>query len=182
MLKPSFKILARNWWPATVWLAIIRLESTDYASSRNTFGLLYAVWRMIFGRVDPQLISLVNEVLRKSGHFLGYAILSALVFLALNHTNRDRLKPVLQRSWGTFFRDLWQFEWAVIAVLLPLITASFDEIHQTFLPSRTGAWQDVAIDTSGAIVMQLLIYVLSARAMSRRRRASVEEPELSLTS
>jgi VanZ family protein len=180
LLKPSFNVLARNWWPAAVWLGIIQLESTDYASSRNTLGLLYGVWRMIFGRVDPQLISLVNEVLRKSGHFIGYAILSVLVFLALKCTNRDRLKPVLQRSWGTFFRDLWQLEWAVIAVLLPLITASFDEIHQTFLPSRTGAWQDVAIDTSGALVMQLLIYALSTRAMRRRRRDSMEEPEFSL--
>lgn len=181
MLKPSFKLLARNWWPVAVWLVIIRLESTDYASSRNTFGLLYGIIKPIFGRIDSRFVYLANEILRKSGHFLGYAILSALTFLALKRTNRDRLKLVLQRSWGMFLRDLWRFEWAVIAVLLPLVTASLDEINQTFIPSRSGRWQDVAIDTSGAIVVQLLIFALSAHAMGRRRRASVEEPELSLT-
>jgi VanZ family protein len=181
LLKPSFKLLARNWWPVVVWLGIIRLESTDYASSRNTFGLLYGILKLIFGRVDSQLIELGNMVLRKGGHFFGYAVLSALTFLALKHTNRDRLKPVLQRSWGMFFRDQWRFEWAVIAVLLPLVAASLDEINQTFIPSRSGRWQDVAVDTCGAITMQIMIYALSVHAISRRRRESVEEPELSLT-
>lgn len=181
LLKPSFKVLATNWWPVAVWLVIIRMESTDYASAGNTFSLLYEVCRMVFSRVDVHLIFEIDEALRKCGHFLGYAILSALVFLALKHTNRDRLKPMLQRRWGIFFRDMWQFDWAVIAVLFTLVTASFDEIHQTYLPSRTGRWQDVAIDASGAVVMQLLIYALSAHAMSRRRQLAEKELELSLT-
>lgn len=181
MLRPSLKLLVRNWWPVAVWLAIIRLESTDYASAGNTFSLLYKTCVMIFGRVDPRLLLLMNEVLRKSGHFIGYAILSLLVFLALKHTHRDRLKPLLHRSWGAFFRDTWQFDWAATGVLFALITASLDEIHQSFLPSRTGRWQDVAIDTSGAIMMQLLLYARAAHAMTRRRQHSVEEPEASLT-
>ncbi len=180
MLKPSFKILIRNWWPVAVWLVIIRMESTDYASAGNTFSLLYKVWKTIFGRADAQLIFAIDTGLRKSGHFFGYAILSALVFLALKRTNRDRLHPVLQRSWGIFFRDLWRLEWGAIAVLFTVITASFDEIHQTSLASRTGRWQDVVIDTCGAIVMQLVVYALSAHAMTKRRQ-SVDEPELSLT-
>ena len=181
MLKPSLKLLIRNWWPVAVWLVIIRLESTEYASSRTTFGLLYQIFTMIFGRVDPRLLLTINEVLRKSGHFVGYAILSLLVFLALKHTHRDRLKPLLHRTWGTFFRDTWQFDWAVASVLFAVITASLDEIHQSFLPTRTGRWQDVAIDTSGAIMMQLLLYARATHAMTRRRQHSVEEPEASLT-
>jgi VanZ family protein len=181
VLTPSLKVLARNWWPVALWLAILRLESTDYASADNTFGLLYRIYISIFGRVDFRLVQLINEILRKSGHFIGYAILSILVFLALKHTHHDRLQPVLKRTWGPFFRDTWQFDWALIAVLFSLITASLDEIHQTFLPSRTGRWQDVAIDTCGAILMQLLLYAWTTHAMNRRRRHSVEEPELSLT-
>ena len=181
MLRPSLKLLVRNWWPVALWLAIIRLESTDYASAGNTFGLLYRAWVLIFGRVDPRLVLLVNEIVRKSGHFIGYAILSMLVFLALKHTHRDRLQPLLQRTWGTFFRDLWQFDWALIAVLFALITASLDEIHQSFLPSRSGRWQDVAIDTSGAVLAQLLLYARATYAMNRQRRSTVEAPELTLT-
>ena len=180
---PGFplKLLAKNWWPVGVWLVVISLESTNYASARNTFGLLYEVWTMLFGRVDLQLIVLMDTVLRKSGHFIGYAILSGLVFRALKGTQRDRLKQVVQRSWGTHFRDVWQLEWAVIAVLMTIVIASADEIHQTFLDSRTGRWQDVAIDTSGALLMQVLIYALTIHAMRRRQTNNVDELELSLT-
>jgi VanZ family protein len=164
-----------------VWLVIIRLESTDYASSTATFGLLYKVFTLIFGRVDPRLLVVLNEVLRKSGHLIGYAILSLLVFLALKHTHRDRLKPLLQRTWGSFFRDTWQFDWAMIAVLFTLMTAALDEIHQTFLSSRTGRWQDVAIDTSGALMMQLLLYARAAHMLSRRRQGTLQDAETSIS-
>jgi VanZ family protein len=103
------------------------------------------------------------------------------VFLALKHTHRDRLQPLLQRTWETFFRDMWQFDWALIAVLFSLITASLDEMHQVLLPSRTGRWQDVLIDTSGALLAQLLLYARATYTMSRRRRSTVEAPELTLT-
>ncbi len=180
MLRPPFKVLARNWWPVAVWLVVIRMESTDYASAGNTFTLLYDTCTVVFRRADPLLIFELDAVLRKLGHFTGYAILSALVFLALKHTHRDRLKPVVQRTWGTFFRDSWQLDWALIAALFTLMTAAFDEIHQTFLPSRTGRWQDVVIDTGGGLLIQLLLYARAVHAMNRLRR-NVDEPEPSLS-
>lgn len=180
-LYPSTRDLARNWWPVAVWLVVIRLESTDYASSANTFGLLYQISVAIFGRIDPGVLLTLNSIGRKSGHFIGYAILSWLVFLALKYTHRDRLKPVLQRRWIAFFRDIWQFDWAVIAVLFSLITASFDEIHQALVPSRTGRWQDVAIDTAGAVGMQLLLYARASHTMNMQRRQPADEREPTLT-
>ena len=92
-LKPSSHILIRNWWPVVVWLGIIRLESTDIASSSNTSGLLYAVLSFLVPHINPQFVEQINEVLRKTGHFLGYGILGALVFFALRNTNRDRIPP-----------------------------------------------------------------------------------------
>ncbi len=62
-------------------------------------------------------------------------------------------------------------------MLVTVVTATFDEIHQTFIPSRTGRWQDVVLDTCGAAVMQLIIYSLATRAM-RQRGASEPQPEL----
>ena len=177
-LYPSFRSLFHNWWPVAVWLVVIRLESTDYASSANTFGLLYKIVVAIFGPVNPTVLLTLNSVARKSGHFIGYAILSWLVFLAMKYTHRDRLRPLLQRRWGTFFHDIWQLDWAVIAVLLSLVTAAFDEIHQTGIPSRTGRWQDVMIDTTGAIIAQLLLYSRAADAIKLSRRPAAEESEV----
>ena len=171
----------RNWWAVAVWLVVIRLESTDYASSTNTFGIAYSALSAIFGRLDPQVVLMLNLVLRKCGHFIGYAILSLLVFLALKYTHRDRLRPALPRRWGSCLRDSWQLDWARIAVLFSLVTASFDEIHQATLASRTGTWRDVALDTAGAVLMQLLLYGYATHRMNIQRQNFAEEPEASLT-
>ena len=152
-----------------MWLVVIRMESTDYASSNVTFGLLYKIATSIFGRIEPNELLAANSILRKSGHFLGYAILSWLVFRALKLTHRGRLRLVLQRRWGIFFRDLWQREWALIAILFTLVTASYDELHQVTLASRTGTWHDVLLDTVGAVLMQWMLYARAAREMNLQR-------------
>ena len=180
VLKPSFKIFARNWWPALVWLGIIRLESTDLASSANTSGLLYAVLSHVVPHINPYVVAGLNEVLRKTGHFFGYGILGALVFYALRNTNRDWLAPLLLRRWGFYRHDFWRVEWAMLGMLVTIITASLDEIHQSFIPSRTGRWQDVVLDACGAAVLQVLIYVFSLRSLNRRRER-VGQPEFSST-
>lgn len=168
-LKPAVGDLLRRWWPVAFWLVVLRLESTDFASSRNTFGLLHQLATAIFGPIDPAILATLNHVLRKSGHFLGYGILSFFVFRALKYTQRDRLRLVLQRRWGLFFRDLWRRDWAAIAVLFTLVAATLDELHQTTLASRTGDWKDVALDTAGAIAMQFLLYARASHAMTVQR-------------
>jgi VanZ family protein len=179
-LKPSSHILTRNWWPVIVWLGIIRLESTDVASSANTSGLLYAVLSFLVPHINPQSVELINEVLRKTGHFLGYGILGALVFFALRNTNRDRNVPLLLRRWGMYLHDLWRMEWVLLGMGVTVITASLDEIHQSFMASRTGRWQDVVLDACGAAVLQIFIYFFSLRALDRRRQ-HVGQPEFSPT-
>lgn len=180
MLAPSRESLLRNWWPVVFWLGVIRAESTDTASSANTGAILYKVITAVAPHVEPSFVEQLNAVLRKTGHFLGYAILSALVFLALRYTNHDRLRHLLQRPWGIYLRDYWRGEWALLGILLTIVAASFDEIHQTFIPSRTGRWQDVVLDTCGAVVIQVVIYLWSSRAI-RQKRTPVCQPELSST-
>jgi VanZ family protein len=167
VLKPSFGILARNWWAALIWLGVIRLESTEAASSTNTLGLIHAV--LAFLHVTGWAWQ-VNYVLRETGHFMGYGILAVLVFLALRNTNRDRLALVLSRRWGTCLHDLWRMEWVWLGVGVTVITAALDEIHQSFLPSRSGRWQDVVLDTCGAAVLQVVLYFYSRWALDRRRK------------
>lgn len=163
-----------------VWLGVIRMESTDMASAHNTSFVLYKVLSVVAPHVRLEFVELLNAILRKTGHFLGYGILSAFVFFALRNTNRDRLRPLLQRPWGIYLRDWWRGEWVVIAMLFTIVTAAYDEIHQTFIPSRTGRWQDVVIDACGAAVIQLGIYFLTKRAF-KQRLALEPQPELTST-
>ena len=180
MLKPTSRSLVRNWWPVVFWLGVIRLESTDLASASNTAGLLFKLISSVIPHADPIFVDHLDGVMRKSGHFVGYAILSALVFLALQKTNRDRMREVRRRPWGTYLRDLWRPEWCCIAILATIATAAADEIHQSFIPSRTGRWQDVVIDTCGAAVVQLIIYVFATRKL-KQMAAPTPQPELSST-
>jgi VanZ family protein len=169
VLKPSFRALAHRWWPVLVWLGVIRLESTDFASANNTSSVLYTVIAAVVPKVDKSFVLHLDEILRKTGHFVGYAILSGLVFLALRNTNHDRVRSLLHRSWGIHWHDLWRRDWALLGMMVTIVTAAADEIHQTFVPSRTGRWQDVLLDSCGAAVLQVIIYLLALRAFNRHR-------------
>lgn len=180
ILKHPPAALARNWWPALLWVGVLFTESTDMASAHNTDGLLYSVISFVDPHVTHAFVDLLNEVLRKTGHFLGYGLLSVLVFFALRNTNRDRIRRLVARSWGTCLRDLWRLEWSFIGVMSAIGMATYDEIHQSFIPSRTGRWQDVILDACGAIAMQFVVYLLASRALKHRGPAT-PQPELSST-
>ncbi len=143
--------LIRNWLPVVVWLGIIAFESTGTMSSENTGSILYSILLAISGHVTPHFVAMLNAVLRKCGHFIGYAVLSLLVFRAVRITLE---RTVALRA-------------AAIAVLFTAVVASLDEWHQTLLPNRTGALRDVVLDSFGAICMQVLILAfLRARSMA----------------
>jgi VanZ family protein len=58
--------------------------------------------------------------------------------------------------------------WASIAVLMTAFVASLDEWHQSFIPSRTGRWQDVVLDTCAGVAAQVLILLW----LKQKRNAS----------
>ena len=136
------------------WLGVLVVESSNIGSSANTGALLQKVWTALLGAPDKQTFEFVHHLIRKTGHFTGYAILSYLIFRALRLTWRVR-NAILAR-----LRDYyWQFRWAAWGIVGTIMAASADEIHQSFNPNRTGRWQDVVIDTSGALTLQIFVYL-----------------------
>ena len=138
------KIL-KAWIAAVLWLIVIAIESSAYLSSHNTSRILYPILHFLLG-IDYAHFGPWHHFLRKTGHVIGYALLSFFLFRAW----RETLPSPQQRG--------WTWRWSAIAVLGTAIVASLDEWHQTFLPSRTGRWQDVVLDSSAAIAAQLLLY------------------------
>jgi len=57
---------------------------------------------------------------------------------------------------------------AVLALAGTAAVASLDELHQSFLPNRTGIPSDVLLDCSGAVVILLLYLALRSLGPSRR--------------
>lgn len=143
----------RAWCAVLIWCGVLVLESSDFGSSAHTGTWLRDIWTVIFGAPDPKTFETVHHIIRKTGHFTGYAILSWLLFAALRATWRNR-HAIVARSLAYY----WQLRWALVGVAGAAVAGSLDEFHQSFNPARTARWQDVVIDSSGAAVLQLLIF------------------------
>jgi len=75
-----------------------------------------------------------NHLLRKNAHFFAYLILGVLVMNALRHSGVKRLRA------------------CVFALVISVLYAVSDEVHQLFVPGRGGQVVDVLIDSAGAAV------------------------------
>ena len=80
--------------------------------------------------------SLLNAPLRKVMHASVYFVLAFMVLFAVSfiYKHQKYLIP------------------AIIALVIIIALAGFDEFHQTFVDGRTGQLKDVIIDTLGGIV------------------------------
>jgi VanZ family protein len=133
----------RTWLPVIIGIGVIALESTRLFSAEETSGPLRVIYQALFGPVGDHDWLQIHFYIRKSGHFLGYG------FLAL---------AWLRAWWMTLPKSVFLTD-AMLALLGTAMTAGADELHQTFLPGRAGTPWDVLIDCSGAISLQLVVYV-----------------------
>jgi VanZ family protein len=129
------------WLPPIIWAAAILIASTDLFSGSNTAGVLQRIAVTMFGhRLAPETAEALNHLIRKTAHLTEYGILSAVSFRALRG----------EKEW-------WSPRWGIGGIVFAVVIASIDEIHQSFVPSRTGTWHDVVLDTAGAAIAQILI-------------------------
>jgi VanZ family protein len=151
--------LLKAWIAAILWLIVIAIESTALLSASNTSRILYPLLHYLFG-MGWERFEVWHFFIRKTGHVIGYGILSILAFRAWRETFPAPGNPP------------WTMRWASIAVLMTAFVASLDEWHQSFIPSRTGRWQDVVLDTCAGIAAQVLLFALSRL----RNRATSDRP------
>ena len=167
-MRHSRELFWRYWLPVLVMLALIRLESSVAMSGGRTAHLLGTLLMSMGIHISHRQLDILNLLLRKSGHMLGYGTLCFLWMMLLrgaywlHHEYRRRKQghiPVL-RMW-------WRPEWATLALVLTFLVATADELHQMRLPGRNGSWHDVALDTfAGALALGALWW--EARTVSRK--------------
>jgi len=143
----------KAWIAAILWLIVIAIESSALLSSSNTSRILYPVLHYLFGLTHAHFEHW-HVYIRKGGHVFGYGLLSILLFRAWRET-----LPALGNP-------KWTMRWANIAVLGTALVASLDEWHQSYLPSRTGAFHDVVLDTCAGIAAQILVLLWAKRSFS----------------
>ena len=89
-----------------------------------------------------QIVECIEYPVRKAAHMTEYAILGLLSF--------------------AFYRSfpLRRSRWYAYALLTSSLYAVTDEFHQYFIPGRSAQFTDVCIDTAGAALGLLLLYLL----------------------
>lgn len=172
------------WLPAIFWIGIIMLESTPYLGADHTGSWLAAIVRPLFGTSALKYVDFVNHIMRKTGHFTGYGILSFLLYRGWRELTliqlEERLKPAMRTpEFLKSMRRVWCARASALAILSTFLVASLDEFHQTFVPNRTGMFRDVILDTTGALFFQALILTFSARPPKSGRQSDTKIKQVS---
>jgi VanZ family protein len=125
----------RSWFPVILWALLISLFSTDEFSSSNTSRIIgpFVLW--IIPNASPQLQETIHHVVRKLGHWSEYFVLSWLLLRGFQGERRRAL----------------QRRWVVWTLLLVLVYALVDELHQAFVPTRSARLADSLINFFGGI-------------------------------
>ncbi len=138
--RPS---VARRVWrygPLLLWLAFISFASTREFSAANTSQIVGPVLLWIFPSISEAQLATAHFLTRKAAHFTEYAVLA---FLA-------------RRAFITSTHVFIQRYWFQLGLLLVVIYALLDELHQSFVPSRTASIYDSAIDIAGGLTVLLI--------------------------
>ncbi|MGN1416570.1 MAG: VanZ family protein [Oscillospiraceae bacterium] len=152
--------------------AIFLFSSQDGTESS---GLSTKVTRIISGiifrRFDSMpaaqqdfIVSELNPFVRKLAHFTEYALLGAAIYSLILSADPAFLRKKRLAS-----------------LIGAALFASADELHQLFVPARSGKVTDVLIDTCGAAVGILAVTVIVIIAdhirisLSRRRGSSCDK-------
>jgi VanZ family protein len=141
-----------RWLPATLWVGMLLLifyfssqAGSPESSAEWLMRLLRAIAPQLAERLTPEQLHALNYAFRKLGHGIGYFVLTLLGYWAFLCSFGLDARPALR----------W-------AILTSLLRAVLDEIHQAFVPGRTGTPVDVLIDAVGI--------ALAAWLIRRRRR------------
>lgn len=115
-----------------LWMVVIFLFSNqDSTVSKHQSGTIVDFIESLGSSVGEDVLTFLT---RKAAHILVYLVLGVLVYN-------------LVRTYG-----LSRHRTALISIAVALGYAGFDEIHQLFIPGRSGELRDVLIDTTAASV------------------------------
>ena len=117
---------------------------------------------------SAEALDIMHTLLRKSAHIMEYAILGATVVFAFYPEISDF---VFSKSDGASPADCGR---SPLFITIPLAVSALysasDEIHQLFVPGRSGEVLDVIIDSCGA-----LIGILITNAIYRRKERKAHD-------
>ncbi|SCX76575.1 VanZ family protein [Alkaliphilus peptidifermentans] len=149
-------ILVLSWTTVILWMGLIfHLSAQPAAQSRELSKgvvdtVVETVERVSPNRAERLDISRLHFLIRKNAHFFAYLILGMLTINAVGKSGIKGAKGF------------------ALALLICVLYAISDEIHQIYVPGRSGELRDVLIDSSGAAI-GIGIYCIAGLLMRRRK-------------
>lgn len=128
--KKIFSILL-----AIIWMALIFIMSSFSSNeSSNQSNYIVEIINSIFNITN---IEVLNIIVRKTAHFTEYFILGLLVYNMIHIHNQK----------------------TYISIIICILYAISDEIHQIFVPGRNCQLLDIAIDGIGSLIAIFILYI-----------------------
>lgn len=152
MSQASFSSKIISWLAVILWMGLIFYLSHQPASvsSEISSGLLTYIMDFIENRTPFVMADneTVHYFFRKGAHFSAYFMLGILSLIALEKNYPHPMKA------------------GIGAFLICVLYAMSDEVHQLFIPGRSGEVKDVLIDGTGSFV-GISVYLLVNRLVRR---------------
>jgi VanZ family protein len=136
--------LPRYWIPAICVAILISSFSTHYFSGEQTARFIIPFLHWLLPAASPRALRWIHIAIRKAAHVTEFGVFSIAVF----HGVRGE-------------RSGWSLRWALLTLVIAVSYAGLDEWHQSFVPLREPRFRDVLIDSAGALLAQLLVWIFA---------------------
>lgn len=170
VLQGRLQAHLRTWLPVLAFTMVFAVESTLYLGADRTSAPLQRIAEAIFGYGVGLHWEAIHHLIRKTGHFMGYGVFCLVCF-----------RGFWIELQGVASRLSRQLRAHGLAILTTFLVAGADELHQSFLPNRTGQFSDVLLDTCGGLALGLVLFLLmqvaDARWQARANGAGRHDPD-----
>ena len=153
MIKKIIKILL-----VVIWMGVIFSFSSDNknASDNKSSSVIITIYHFFSDKEltkleEKQIIEKYAYPIRKIAHFTEYFILGLLVISLISEYTIINKKAI------------------IIGIIICLLYAISDELHQLFTSGRSARVFDVLVDTSGSTT-SILIYTFIKNKLLRRNK------------
>ena len=134
--------------PLLIWMTFISFASTTEFSSLNTSQFIRPLILWLLPNLTEVQLANLHFGIRKLGHFAEFGLLAYLA----------------SRAFVTSSFAFIRRRWFLLVALLVVIYSLLDELHQSFVPSRSGSIYDSIIDMIGGFTVLLIFASWDRRA------------------